>query len=720
MTRRLLFSVILFLIFHSSGVLADWRDIFLPKPFHGLTGQCQNDTNTWIKSLTLFATVSAECLTMKKCSLKELKVLEDNLYAVQELDAFGQFPGAGVLELKTLYDGSYQECQRISGKKYETNYCYLLLTPGKNASCVPSTSNSKYAALPLRIAVCLPESCNHKDMISIFNQMSPYPFTACSAFCVKNEVKKDSAFWGFSVFLMIMVAIAILASSVDYIRETAFGIPSSKEKNLLMKILLTFSLWTNAELLLSVKEQKPGFIKSLDCIRLFSMCWVVTGHSFLYYILSDSLKPVLNFPNHFWNHLILNAFVSVDTFFIMSGIVVAYLFFKTKPSKKMITNPVTWVLFYVHRYLRLTPPMMLFIGFFTVYGPYIQGAFSASELNSMYPQIQGCQKYWWQNMLYINNFDKSDSNQDSSCYGITWYLAVDTQLYIFAPIILVALYFSFAAGTGIIVAGCIGSIVVTYILFGVYDLPADIIGNGDQNSFFDMAYSKPWIRCPPYLIGLLTGYLIATYGTRKVRLHWALSITGWIIAFGIAAGCLFSTYTYDKGTHWSTFSRATFYNFHRIGWAFFICWVVGANHMGWGGPINNFMSHPIWQPFGRLSYCAYLVHWMVLFYYLNIGGPIHYSSAWEVFLYIAIPATLLSYVLAFFWSCLFEVPVLKLEKMLIESIIGGGGRTSAKVEETKNELKKEIEERKESPIIEKKREGSASWEIEEGRAEKLE
>ncbi|CAO4378715.1 unnamed protein product [Caenorhabditis nigoni] len=706
---RLLPAILFFFI--TPDVSGGWKDVFTPKPIHGLHGQCLKDTNTWMKSLAIFATISAECITMNKCTLKELKLLEDNLYSIQQLDAFGQFPGPGFLEVKTLYDGSYQECQRISGKKYETNYCYMLITPGKNASCAVSNSSSAYSALPFRIATCLPKSCDHQEMIDIFNQITPYPLTACAAFCSKNDVEKDSAFWGFSVFLMVVSTIALLASSVDYIRETVYGIPSTKEKNQLLKILLTFSLWTNAELLMSVKEQKPGFIKSLDCIRLLSMCWVVTGHSFLYYILADTVDPLLNFPKHFWNHLLLNAFVSVDTFFVLSGIVVAYLFFKMKPNRKLVSNPVTWILFYVHRYLRLTPPVMLFIGFFTVYAPYIQGPFSASELNGMYPQIQGCQKFWWQNLLYINNFDKSDSTQDSSCYGITWYLAVDTQLYLVAPILLVALYFSFAAGTALIVAGCVGSIITTYILFGIYDVPADIIGNGDQNSFFDIAYSKPWIRCPPYLIGLLTGYLLATYGNRKIRLNWVLAVAGWITAFIIAGFCLFATYDYDKGAHWSTFTRATFYNFHRVGWGVFICWVVGANHMGWGGPINNFMSHPIWQPFGRLSYCAYIVHWMVLFYYLNVGGTLHYSSAWEVFLYVAIPATLLSYVLAFFWSCLFEVPILKLEKMLIESLVGGSGRSSLKVEAT------ETNTLKESPILEKKLEVGWGSDVEEGKRE---
>lgn len=331
----------------------------------------------------MFAGVSEACLKKQTCSLKELKILKANLYAIQELDSFGKLPVPGMLEVATLYDGSYQECKRVSGVKYNTNYCYLMLKPGKNASCSASGSSSAYSMLPMRLAVCLPDSCNQHEIIDIFNQLSPYPFTACHAYCSEYEVKKDTPFWGFSIFLIVMVVIALAASLTDYIRDTVYGIKSIKERNVFLKILLSFSLWTNAELLLSVKEQKPGFIKSLDCIRLFSMCWVVTGHSFIYLVLSDTFMPVIDFPKHFWNHLLLNAFVSVDTFFVLSGLVLTYMFFKTTPKKKMIVNPVTWIMFYVHRYLRLTPPIMLFIGFFTVYAPYIQGPFSASQMSKI-------------------------------------------------------------------------------------------------------------------------------------------------------------------------------------------------------------------------------------------------------------------------------------------------------------------------------------------------
>ncbi|PIO74684.1 hypothetical protein TELCIR_03297 [Teladorsagia circumcincta] len=56
----------------------------------------------------------------------------------------------------------------------------------------------------------------------------------------------------------------------------------------------------------------------------------------------------------------------------------AYLFFKVRPSSNFVRNPLTWVMFYVHRYLRLTPPMMIFIGFFTVVIPLTTGPWTAS------------------------------------------------------------------------------------------------------------------------------------------------------------------------------------------------------------------------------------------------------------------------------------------------------------------------------------------------------
>ncbi|PIC29848.1 hypothetical protein B9Z55_021295 [Caenorhabditis nigoni] len=480
----------------------------------------------------------------------------------------------------------------------------------KNGDSTPTT-------IFWRSAVCMPKDCDEREISTIFNQISDIPFTACGAHCSSFPVQKTPFFWIFTIFMAIIILVALASTLVDFLLDSHGK--TEKDRNLALRIFLTFSFWTNAEIILSVKEQKPGFIKCLDCIRFLSMLWVVSGHTISGIMFPDVLLPVTSFTKHFWNHLILNAFFSVDTFFLLSGIVVAYLFFKNPLKKSQITSPITWILFYVHRYLRLTPPLMIFIGFYIAYSEYIQGPTAAAGLNSITYAVNGCKKTWWRNLLYINNF--GDSTQ--ACYGITWYIAVDTQLYLIAPIILIALWFSIIFGFLTVAAGCAGSIITVYILYAQYHLPADQFGKGD-------------------------------------------------------------------------FEKATYYNFSRFLWSIAVSWVIVANHMGWGGPINNFMSHPIWQPLGRLSYCAYIVHFFLIPFYENLNdSPMHYYSTFQIWIYYAVPITILAYVFAFFWSCLFEIPTLKLEKMLIEVILGAGHqRASGKIEDLAKADKLEKEETK--------------------------
>ena len=54
-----------------------------------------------------------------------------------------------------------------------------------------------------------------------------------------------------------------------------------------------------------------------------------------------------------------------------------------------------------------------------------------------------CDKYWWYNILYINNF-KQDAGL---CVGHVWYLANDMQFFLLSPIFL----YAFKVGTG----GCV-------------------------------------------------------------------------------------------------------------------------------------------------------------------------------------------------------------------------------------------------------------------------
>ncbi|PIC22294.1 hypothetical protein B9Z55_016401 [Caenorhabditis nigoni] len=634
--------------------------------YTGISNQCTKDIKTWINSLEIITKSSSECLLYKNCSAPVLKTLKDNMYAIQQYDAFGKIPSPGLFEIELIFDGSYQECRRISGVKYDTNYCYVVLIPGRNADCSGGNINNIGSQVAFRRAVCMPKSCGSGDIVNLYNQLSGLPLTACATFCSEREVPKDSSFWGFSIFMAVIISIAILATSVDYLRESLCSVTTkSIEKTYsIFRILYAFSFWTNASTILNVSPQPDSYIKCLDCIRGLSMAWVLSAHVLNYFLFSDTLMPIKSFASYFADSFFINANFSVDTFFLVSGITVAYSFFRMKPTSKILRSPSTWILFYVHRFIRLTPPYMIFIGFYTVYSLYIQGPLAASLFNFTVLQVEACKASWWRNLIYINNFDDGEN----PCYGPSWYLAVDTQLYLIAPILLIGLAWKPIFGIFLFIIGCVGSILTVYILYFKFDLPADSFHSDASGKFNFYIYQKPWIRCPPYLIGILVGYYLSKNpGTSKLQLYRKVFFMG--ISFVLPFCFLIANKGYDEGKHQleKSYVKASYYNFSRFFWATSVGYIIVACHRGWAGPIGNFMNHPIWQPLGRLSYSAYIVHLMIVYYFLNVGAkPLHFVSTWQVYVYYILPATILTFTFAFFWSCLFEIPIMKLEKYLLE------------------------------------------------------
>lgn len=73
-----------------------------------------------------------------------------------------------------------------------------------------------------------------------------------------------------------------------------------------------------------------------------------------------------------------------------------------------------------------------------------------------------CVKNWWTNFLYINNY----VNWKESCYGVSWYLATDTQMFIFAPVLIIALalnkFVGLAVAGGVLAMSTAANILTVY------------------------------------------------------------------------------------------------------------------------------------------------------------------------------------------------------------------------------------------------------------------
>ena len=186
-------------------------------------------------------------------------------------------------------------------------------------------------------------------------------------------------------------------------------------------------------------------------------------------LLSSQFANIRNILSRFTFQAISNGTFVVDNFFFLSGLLVAYL---TLCEVQKRAGRFPFLMYYLHRFLRLTPTyafVLFFIWFLIIHladGPLYH--FITWEGSGLY---QTCSKYWWTNLLYINNFYPWELKDE--CIGWTWYLANDMQFYIFSPLLLIPLYFLFPLGLAISSGVLTVCFVISGALAGVYDYQAN-------------------------------------------------------------------------------------------------------------------------------------------------------------------------------------------------------------------------------------------------------
>ncbi|VDM55387.1 unnamed protein product [Angiostrongylus costaricensis] len=286
------------------------------------------------------------CAKHGGCDSSQKEILNKNMFAAKQLDAFGKLP-AGIMELTTASIGSYVECNELLAP-YETHYCFA----GMQFSNL--SFDVALEKLTIKLAVCMPRNCSERDIPQLMSSVVEghfLPLTFTDTVCVPTSVEPTTSFWIFMTFLSFFVLWAILATTMDYVLHVHNS--CNIKTSTVMSAFLAFSFYSNGAILLDVRPPKEGILRSLASIRFISMTWVAAGHTIGTASLSEALLPMLSLWNPLLSTTFTNAFLSVDTFFLLSGILVAYLFFKSRPASGFVKNPMTWTLYYVHRYLRL-------------------------------------------------------------------------------------------------------------------------------------------------------------------------------------------------------------------------------------------------------------------------------------------------------------------------------------------------------------------------------
>eukprot|EP01084_Bolivina_argentea_P262731 444424_1 len=614
------------------------------------------------------------------------------------------------------YDiGNPDQCNYFNGQ-----YCFTPLVP----------KDTEYPSITIPHGCCIPYSCQGKDAIKVvknnnwcfkgFNMSYTQMFGAMGS----NEViavcevpERDTTSFGFIAvtFIFFMFLFLVLIASIKY-QYTVQNMPKLGEKlpdvndelnvnlngeknsvaviahnNMFLNVFSVQSIWNKYTIYRAEDKSQLNF---LDGIRVYSMSWVILGHAYLFFAMSNGsniMSLVPYFPgaptsdqhtyliNKFWNIFVQYAFYSVDTFFWLSGLLGAFSIYrnvsKMGDSNKIIKQWYKWIpMSYFARYIRLVPMMF----FATLIQWKISDQLSAGIRTIHRGQNEaGCSENWWKILFMISNlWLNKDGGDGLDCMGHLWYVQCDFQMYLLLPWLVLIFIKNKKAG---IISSLIPFIICIiirfyegfYYHFGAnYLLPGvQPIHDGNEGN---QSYFKAWPRMAPYFIGVTLMFIMITinewYAKHKNGVfilykyaYWAVLLLSLFIM-----GCLV-IWPYDDVKNaperrWGLTANEIYYALCRPAWgvalsllAFALRYIDEIERKE-KSIIKQFLSFNIYQPIGKLTYTMYLIHMIVLSWWsMDTVIPPYYNGWFIAFLFLGV--WFLTAMFAFILHMVMESPI---------------------------------------------------------------
>ncbi|XP_029164426.1 nose resistant to fluoxetine protein 6-like [Nylanderia fulva] len=425
----------------------------------------------------------------------------------------------------------------------------------------------------------------------------------------------------------------------------------------LSEALLSFSLLLNISKVCSL-DVGADTLAPIHGLKFYTMLWIILVHTcLLANEISDSKMYRNVAESDFFYQTIGNGTYSVDTFFFLSGCLVAFLYYRTMTNKRIKEKSIIkgcrgqllqFLAMMWYRYFRLTPIYLLVIGLIQVSMKWYHDH-SVIEFPAM--DYKTCEKFWWRHALYINTY----FDMDDRCMVWSWYLANDTQFYTIGIIILIIgasfLPAAMFIGAFFLITSWITTAIIT---LNIKYVPSVI----DPFEHYENLYDKPWLRMGPYLVGMATGWYL-------FKIDCKANMNKIVIAIGWFVSCI-TMFSIVYGLHGTTFGptlSALYTALSHSGWAMCLAWILIACVTGNGGIANHILSWKYLYPISRLTYCAYLVHPALLRAMILQGeSSWHLTHGFVAFMFFG--TLVATYAASLFLSLCFEAPVVSLLRIV--------------------------------------------------------
>lgn len=156
---------------------------------------------------------------------------------------------------------------------------------------------------------------------------------------------------------------------------------------------------------------------------------------------------------------------------------------------------------------------------------------------------------------------------------------------------------------------------------------SDIIIRMDKNKMIK-TYYRTHLRFSPWLIGIFGGYFLHESRKKIIRIPRVINLLGWLTSLALMAAVIFANYPLVQfDSRPSRLDTGLYDSLSRVAWAVALCYIIFACVNNYGGPVNRFLSHPLWQPISRLCYAIYLIHFpVVMLFHATLKHPSYLSG----------------------------------------------------------------------------------------------
>ncbi|XP_062700200.1 uncharacterized protein LOC109417217 [Aedes albopictus] len=564
---------------------------------------------------------------------------------------------------------------------------------------IKSTLNDPDHFLPrfttINWGICLPAACSYEDAGSIVkNFVKPYNTTGIKLFLEIEEgnchVRQTSTWtklfkenWrlvaslGFYTFIVVVTVVASLNDFGVIQIEPHPKVPTAQkstnenaeesttpneEPNLLHQTLMSFSVKRTFRQLMGGEDETLAGkdvvgclsgLRALATIALFCALRLIPM-GFQPFTNRNEFTESFNTP---WSVALRVLMLYADVYLVISGFLAAYHMVGEYQQKQKVA----WFRRIVGRYLRLTLPLIPVLIFYSVVWEHLGNGPQWGDV--VVKNADLCKHNFWKNILFVQNWYPVEE----SCAPHTFQLAVEMQLAILAPLLLIILTANpfYGIGAFVLLHGLSTAMRFTST---TEDRLSPYIYHGIRLTQIyrtvNLSFSETLHRATPYLAGFGLGYLLREGDIRK-QVDRGIRMSGWIgTAIALGWCFVFPLGTAEKEFQYDINDAAQYAALAPLSWALSICWVIYFCETHQASLLNRLLSCRMMTFLSKISYSVSLIQFLVFFYFAGStrGSEVFswsgYLNRTEIFLLI-FGGTLL--------TVLYDLPIQNIKAMLDRS-----------------------------------------------------